>query len=332
MANQNGSMSRTGLVRLRPYQTDAIERLRARVQDGLRRGVLVAPTGSGKCTSPHTMVWNRGLRRFGDIWGADCIAGPYGLGNVTGWYDDGERDGYEVALECGAVIDGTPAHRVWVRSTDGFEGWRRVGELTGDDYVAMARGQADFGSESIPFEEAHALGVLVADGCIVGNRLQINNRRAVLEHIRPVVRYWRNLAGNAGGMLRIADAGHGYGVLTSYANFRALFQDIYGLGWGISEHRQVPASVLEGSREVVQAFLRGYFDGDGYCDRKPAVSTASPRLARQARGSRRQRPPGWRPEALRPPALLSRGRLWEGTWQLPLRSRDWPRGARRSRV
>ncbi|HMA93957.1 MAG TPA: DEAD/DEAH box helicase family protein, partial [Polyangiaceae bacterium] len=36
-----------------------------------------------------------------------------------------------------------------------------------------------------------------------------------------------------------------------------------------------------GTSEVVRAFLRGYFDGDGYCSAAPTVSTASQRLAEE---------------------------------------------------
>lgn len=50
MEGTNGQDGRRGPVRLRPYQQDAIARLRARVRAGVRRLIIVAPTGSGKTT------------------------------------------------------------------------------------------------------------------------------------------------------------------------------------------------------------------------------------------------------------------------------------------
>jgi len=35
-------------IQLRPYQADAVQRLRDGIKAGLRRQVLVAPTGAGK--------------------------------------------------------------------------------------------------------------------------------------------------------------------------------------------------------------------------------------------------------------------------------------------
>ena len=46
----SGCASRTGPVRLRPYQQEAVEAIRTRVRSGVRRIVVVAPTGSGKTT------------------------------------------------------------------------------------------------------------------------------------------------------------------------------------------------------------------------------------------------------------------------------------------
>ena len=50
MKDVNGQESRRAPVRLRTYQKEAIENLHARVNAGVRRIVIVAPTGSGKTT------------------------------------------------------------------------------------------------------------------------------------------------------------------------------------------------------------------------------------------------------------------------------------------
>lgn len=47
---------RAGEVRLRPYQLDAIERVRGCVREGVRRILLVSPTGSGKTTVASELI------------------------------------------------------------------------------------------------------------------------------------------------------------------------------------------------------------------------------------------------------------------------------------
>ena len=82
----------THQIELRPYQGDAIGQLQKCVSRGARRVLLVAPTGAGKCLTRDTLVWSKGLRRFGDLWGSERILGPSGPANVSGWYDDGCRE------------------------------------------------------------------------------------------------------------------------------------------------------------------------------------------------------------------------------------------------
>lgn len=57
MDYSNGHPGRAEPVRLRPYQQDAVRELRARVASGVRRLIIVAPTGSGKTTiAAHIIV------------------------------------------------------------------------------------------------------------------------------------------------------------------------------------------------------------------------------------------------------------------------------------
>ena len=269
----------------RPYQVEAIEKAREIIRT-IPKVLLVLPTGGGKCVTPDTLVWGRGLRTFGDLWGSDRIAGPHGTAEVSGWYDDGERDGFRVTLECGLTINGTPAHRVWVRDANGFEGWRHVGALRPRDFVGVARGESDFGDAEIPLDEAYALGLFIADGCLTfgtSDRLQIDKQRPVIEAVAPVLTRWVTLAGGAPRAPKIADKSpyHAVGAVRRLG-LGAMLAARFGFNPRLeSQERVVPDAILRGSRAVVQAFLRGYFDGDGYCDKSAAVSTASPTLARQ---------------------------------------------------
>lgn len=276
----------TAAIPMRPYQVDTVDEIRSVIVGGDLRIVVVMPTGAGKCVSPDTLVWSNGLRKFEDIWDSDRIEGPHGPARVVGWYDDGVNDGFRVKLECGLEIDGTPAHRVWFRDSDGNEGWRHVGDLQpGVEYVAVARGGADFGDTEIPLDEAYALGLLIADGCVIGTtsqRLQIDKQRTPLEALMPVVIRWKVWAGGNGSPVTISDLSPNHAIIMANApDFRGMFKSRYGIEWAYCEKRSVPPCVLTGTRDVVRAFLRGYFDGDGYCDKTIAVSTCSSLLADQ---------------------------------------------------
>lgn len=276
-------------VSLRAYQQAASDATIEDMDAGGESGLVVLPTGTGKCVDPDTLVWSGGLVRFGDLFNfGDSIQGPHGLEKVRGWYDDGLRTGFKVHLECGLEIDGTPAHRVWVRNTNGYEGWRRLGELDPNDYLAIARGQADFGSREMPLDEAYTLGLTIADGCLVecgsSQRLQIDKQRPVLEAVVSTMAHWRALArGQSDRPVGIDDLSENHAVAMIHAPaILEMFSERYGITrLGYSPERQVPDSVLCGTREVVTAFLKGYFDGDGYCSPYPVVSTSSPVLASQ---------------------------------------------------
>lgn len=273
-------------VELWPFQERAVEAVFAEFRKGIRRTLVNMATGTGKCVSPETLVWSDGLRTFGDAWGASRIAGPHGPAAVSGWYDDGVREGLKATLECGLEIDGTPAHRVWVRFPDGTEGWQYMMDLQEGDFVAVARGHADFGKEHLSREDAYLLGLVVADGCLVkccSWRLQIDKHRRVLEAISGTLNDWKMRAGGNGNGVAIKDDSENHSHIEAHSlGFQSFLLDEFGLDFpAYSNDREVPEKVLRGDRDTVRAFLRGYFDGDGYCSPTVACSTSSPKLAGQ---------------------------------------------------
>jgi superfamily II DNA or RNA helicase len=143
---------------LRPYQVEAQQAIVEHRKRGVRTQLVSLATGLGKCVDPQTWVWSNGLRRFEDAWGSRRIAGPRQTDDVAGWYDDGLNPGRRIATAAGLTIDGTLAHRIWIRRADGFEGWCRLEDVRRGDYVAVARGRADFGTEELPAADAYALG------------------------------------------------------------------------------------------------------------------------------------------------------------------------------
>jgi len=254
----------------------------------VRSQLVSLATGLGKCIDPNTWIWSNGLRRFGDAWGADRIAGPHATDEVVGWYDDGINAGKRIDTALGLSIDGTLAHRLWVRRDDGFEGWCTMADLQAGDFVAVARGRADFGEVEIPLEEAYLLGLAIAGGCVVktgpnAHRLQIDGHPELVTRITGAMETWRVAGGGRRhGRVTIAEKSkdHVYAIVQA-KRLKEHIESSFGVRWTYSPERCVPDAVLRGTRRVIQTFLRGYFDGDGVANPIVGCNTASRTLAEQ---------------------------------------------------
>lgn len=278
-----------GGVALRDYQDDTVDRL-LNPPPEIWRDLAVLATGGGKCITPNTFVWSLGLRRFGDIWGGTRIAGPHATDSISAWYDDGERDGFKITTRLGLTIDGTPAHRLYIRRDDGFEGWCRLEDLRVGDYVAVGRGRADFGDGCIPLDEAYVLGLAVADACLikVGTswRLQFDGHPDVLDdRVARVLERWQQMARGKTGAAKVRveqKSPRHIAMQTSGPGFGDLFESKYGFRLCYSHERKIPASILSARPEVIGAFLCGYLDGDGSVeDHAVTLTSTSNVLAEQ---------------------------------------------------
>jgi superfamily II DNA or RNA helicase len=274
--------------RLRPYQIESQQAILEHRARGIRSQIVSLATGLGKCVDPQTWVWSGGLRRFGDAWGSDRIAGPHQTDDVVAWYDDGENDGRRITTDAGLTIDGTLAHRIWIRRDDGFEGWCRTEDLRVGDYAAIGRGRADFGREYIPVHSAYLLGLAIADGCLVktgpnAHRLQIDGHPELVARVASTMEYWREKSGgqrNGGVTITNKSIDHAYAIVQS-RRMKAYIESTFGCTWTYSPERVVPDVILRGSRDAIRAFLRGYFDGDGVANPIVACNTSSRILAEQ---------------------------------------------------
>jgi hypothetical protein len=234
---------------LRPYQVEAQQAIVEHRRRGIRTQLVSLATGLGKCVDPQTWVWSHGLRRFGDAWGSGRIAGPHRTDEVAAWYDDGVNPGKRIETAAGLTIDGTLAHRVWIRRDDGFEGWSALEDVRLGDFVAVARGRADFGLTELDPVQAFALGRAAA-GNPIGKAAPVLDREPMLAGAGV-----RSRGGRAGGAPEI--------------------------GWTELAERAVAHEILSGTRTTIAAYLRGYlWTGDGS---RPAAerTTSSPTLAEQ---------------------------------------------------
>jgi len=218
---------------LRPYQVEAQQAILEHRKRGVRTQLVSLATGLGKCVDPLTWVWSGGLRRFEDAWGRTRIAGPRRTDEVVGWYDDGVNPGKRVTTAAGLSIDGTLAHRIWIRRDDGFEGWCRMADVRTGDYVAVARGHADFGDNHLCAHEAYLLGSSAHRGPGTPDRLTERHPRS----------------------------GSGSNVLTAPMPLETYIEATFGVGWTPLPQPAIPEVILRGTRDTIRAYLRGYFGG-----------------------------------------------------------------------
>jgi superfamily II DNA or RNA helicase len=274
--------------RLRPYQVEAQQAILEHRARGIRSQIVSLATGLGKCVDPQTWVWSNGLKRFEDAWGSDRIAGPHKTDEVVAWYDDGVNPGRRVTTHAGLHIDGTLAHRLWIRRDDGFEGWCRMEDIVVGDYIAIGRGRADFGPKQVPVHSAYLLGLAIADGCIVktgpnAHRLQVDGSPEILSRVASTMNYWREKSGgHRDGTVTIThkSVDHAFAIVQA-KRLKEYIETTFGVRWTYSPERVVPDAILQGDRDSVRAFLRGYFDGDGVANPIVACNTSSRILAEQ---------------------------------------------------
>lgn len=266
---------------MRPYQQQAID-----IAVREKRGIIRAATGAGKCVGRDTLVWSKGLHRFEDLFEkAETIAGPHRTNKIVGWWDDGTNPGFRIETANGQNINGTSAHRIWIRKHDGFEGWCSLQEIQIGDFVGLARGRADWGNSSVSEEDAYIFGLIISDGYLRKQNgsatLQIDKQLPVLESIAPRIREW-SLKNGGTGNVSIKEKSENHAALFVYGAWLIPFlKKSFGFSPTPSHLRSIPSEICKSPKKVVCAFLRGLFDGDGWVDRTISWSSSSRILARQ---------------------------------------------------
>ena len=144
-------------------QRETVERLKIAIDASKARAetldhlLLYGPPGLGKCISGDSLIQtaDRGLVPFSQLLPPAMEAGENRPARVTVWGVDGPERATHfyysgrvptrvITTQSGFELEGTPHHPVLVSSPAGPM-WKTLGELTGDDYVAVARGMNVWG-------------------------------------------------------------------------------------------------------------------------------------------------------------------------------------------
>jgi radical SAM superfamily enzyme YgiQ (UPF0313 family)/intein/homing endonuclease len=221
--------------------------------------------------------------------------------------DEGTRPVYEVRTENGLRLRATAEHPFMAVSGDDVV-WRDVRDLRTGDWLVMQEPEMNWPNEyvSLPAPEslpeiprggferkkhhrtpsrmtpdlAWLTGFIVGDGCLPADRrpsVHICVTVAVAEKLERIVleQFGVRLCVNSSsvtGKMR-----HGWIHSRIVYNF---FADVLHMGAGNKLH--VPEQILRSPRDVIEAFLRGLLDADGYNDgRSEYLTTVSWDLARE---------------------------------------------------
>lgn len=266
------------------------------VQDFKERRTLVLPIGrrSGKCVRGDTLVpTDRGLVRIdslGDPSGPEiqplCVNVRQMDGSVaeTAWfYSPGEQPIRVARTHLGLEVTGTDSHRVKVMQEDGTIGWKPMSEIKAGDWLAVYRGDGQWGHgadlstyaqprwspREIPFTPpssldlrwARLLGYLTGDGCWKTNtRVDLTAEVDILEDAEQL---FIGLFGTCAKR-----------VVTSSRPIR------HFLDWCGFRFEAIPWVIMESPKEIVCEFLRGLFETGGGVEKRDTVtfSTASKQM------------------------------------------------------
>jgi intein/homing endonuclease len=253
---------------------------------GVSEAILTGAQGRGKCQQWDSLtVTSAGVlmaQEVHELRPTDALT-ESGAGRITDYHDEGVTDTVKVVTGLGYSLGARPNHRV--RALVGGEVvWREMCELTQGDVVLLARGDDVWGDDTaVDPDEALLMGAWVGDGLwdkntggvrySVGPRKEDYARNVLAPAFVRIGMRPKFLDGGREGMFVMALDERRHGL-------RARWSEL-GLRTGAGK-KVIPRVIRQSPGDVVCAFLRGWFDTDGWVDDKVQVGTASRELARQA--------------------------------------------------
>ena len=193
---------------------------------------------------------------------------------------NGKRPVYHVTTRTGLEQRITARHPLLV-IRDGIQSWRRAEELQVGDQLVTRRGDDIYGNNSLSFDEAYALGALIADGYHGEKYVGFtNNQPAVLARVKAQVVAW-SLSNNEPKQY-LKQGTNSYSFKMNKQTTESYYK-LFNICPGVAKDKVVPDKVLTANKKTQLAFLSGYIESEGSMDitRGLEVTTASPVLLAQ---------------------------------------------------
>lgn len=268
---------------------------------GVIKRTYAAHADPSKCLTGDSLVFtDQGIMRLVQVEGGDLLANSVGVDRVDEWIESGEKEVFRLRLGYGYEVRGSAEHPVltdggWVRLGDLRKGQRvaiRQPDLWATEYVEVpiarvpkrSNGKMCTPPAKVDERMGRLFGYLVAEGHFDHHEL------TVTAHVDEVtcdetVGLVRDLFGVEPSWEYTKGKGRTVGWQNTH--LMLVLAELGLLPIVRAAQKEVPWSILQSPRSVVQEFLRGYFYGDGCVtspdakDRNVNVVTASAELARQ---------------------------------------------------
>lgn len=257
--------------------------------------LLIGASGVGKCVTGETYILTqKGLIQIKDVpryYEVDEKNKAYGVrlsslemktnkvitGEATHWYNLGKQKTKKVWLDQGYEIEGTYEHPIVVME-EGELKYKQLRELKKGDSVAVSFGQQMFGNlKDFDNETAYLIGLLTGDG-----NMSVSNRVGLTSNDKETVRFWKNYIKKRYPKVKV----HKHGEYDYIVNSWEVKRDLYhaGMSYLLSYDKEVPDSILQGTKEIQVEFLRGLFDADAHIQKGRSTveyTTVSKQMVRQ---------------------------------------------------
>lgn len=248
--------------------------------------LVFGPAGVGKCVTGDTLIFTEeGLipiknlipkqfhlkdkSSYGDL--SIKILNNKGEESTSSrWYCDGEGETIEVTTKSGFVIKGTAKHQIIV-ATDQGPAFKRLDQITANDYVGIVRKGLPFGKTELPSDLSYLIGYFVGDGSFTRDSSGNVNGIRYSVGDQDLNEFLTKNGSNIDRYLNRHKVYKYPGKATDIQIYKskniegggfdpALFEKECGSG---AANKRVPSFVLQGSKNVWKNFLSGLFDADG---------------------------------------------------------------------
>ncbi len=267
-----------------------------------KRGVIKAPPRSGKCIDGKSWVMTKdGLHKISDLFHdydlpENEFTQPLSIGvttrvgrkNTSHLYSKIVDKTYSIRTQHGLILRGTPNHKVLVAAPNFKFEWKRMDELTTEDFVVSSRKNQWLGSsltlnefnihEHVPAnsknirigydfpktmtpELARILGYLIADGSLgIKYRILFSNDRKDIrkDYIKCLEAVFPGLGYQSIKKSEQRSAQINLGGFQTYK----FLEVACGLSMTKSAHKDIPDVILRAPKNIVSHFLSAYLSCD----------------------------------------------------------------------
>lgn len=163
----------------------------------------------------------------------------------------------------GFKIEGTHNHPIRVMNKHGYIVWKKLKQITKDDYLCIARGPGIWPADSkVTVQEASLIGFLLSEGTLNRpNRISFTNSdNGIVESYFATIKYV--FGNNIDSKIKKNGITYDLNSKELYNAFREKFK----MDMVKSCFRKIPSCIMCAGQNEQLSFIRSYFDGEGTFD------------------------------------------------------------------